>query len=550
MGDRGATTEKPRRRVPRVLLVALLPALLYANTLVNSFQYDDVHYIQNNRYVHSLSGVGHFFVSSRLMSNIPLSGYRPLTMSSFALNYAVGADSPFGYHLVNVALHVLNTLLVYAVALALMRAFEVSRGSDAALAAALLFACHPVNTQPVNYISARSTLLAGGFSLLCFLLYARRREPAGTFGKAAVWAGSLAAYACALLSKEEAVALPGLLAAYELCRLRLRIDKAKAMRILFSLLPFIVLTLGFIVFVVRILGIVGDTAQARGVGENLLTQAGALFFYLKLLALPTTLSIDHVVATASSILDPAVMASVIGAVVILVGPVLLVRSMPVVPFGIWWFALALVPSSTLVALKLVVNEQRLYLPAVGILFISGAAFGAALDRVSTADRQGLRRALVCGLAAVLVVFGALTVRRNAQWRTPFSLWTSALEEYPDSARANTQMANLYIEMGRFDAALEAAKKAVEAAPDVSEARMALAVAYSRLGLQTEALEQARAAVDLNPASTDAQTMLGAVYARLGRYREAEAAWERALELDPENVEARENLEKLKKGGKG
>ena len=543
MTHRSGTTEKTSKSV--LLALALLPAVLYANTLANSFQYDDFSLILNNLYVHSLSGIGHFFVSPQLISNVPLSGYRPLTMATFVLNYAVGGESTMGYHLVNVAIHIVNTLLVYAVSLVLMRTFEIGRSRNAALVVALLFASHPINTQPVNYISGRSTLLVGCFSLLCFLLYARSREKAGTTAGNIALAGSLAAYLCALLSKEEAVAAFGLLAAYELCRFRLQIDGKRLREIFFGLLPFMIMTAGFLVFVVRILGIVGDTAQARGVWENLLTQARVFFIYMRMIAFPTNLSIDHVVATSTSLFEPAALASAIGVIAVLVGSVFLVRSVPAVPFGIWWMMIVLTPSSTLIALKLVLNEQRLYLAAAGIMFIAGAGFAKAVGLAHAKGQDGVRRALVCGFAVVLAVSAALTVRRNAQWRDPMSLWGSALEKYPDSARANTQVAVNYLKINMLEEALAAAKKAVEAAPEVVEVRVVLSTAYSRAGLAEDALAHARAAVDLNPASTAAQTAMGVAYAKLGRLGEAEAAWQRAVEIDPQTVEARENLENLK-----
>jgi hypothetical protein len=538
MADRNGPTEKINRRV--VLALALFPALLYANTLWNSFHYDDIFLILKNSHVREFSGVGHFFVSPELISDLPLSGYRPLTMTSFSLNYAVGGGRAAGYHLVNVAIHVANVLLVYAVALALMRAIAVSRSRYAALAVALLFAAHPINTQPVNYISGRSTLLVGFFSLLCFLLFARSREEGRAGRRAALVAGSLAAYLCALLSKEEAVALPGLLAAYEFCRARFRLDGASIRRIVVGLLPFAALTLVFLVFVVQIMGIVGDTRQARGVGENLLTQAKVLFIYIKMIALPTNLSIDHVVPACKSLFEPVAAASALGVVVLLGGSLLLARSAPIVPFGLWWMAITLIPSSTLVALKLVLNEQRLYVAAIGLLFMAGAGFGKALDHPG----RGLQRALFGGLAALLLVCSALTVRRNAEWRDPLTVWSSALEKYPDSARANTQVASEYLKMDRVEDALALAKRAVEISPDVIEARLVLTKAYSQSGLYEDALEQARAAVDIDPLSTDARTELGTAYAELERWGEAEAAWKRAIELDPRNNDARANLERL------
>ncbi len=543
MTGQSSSSDIKRGNLLPACALALLPALLYANTLGNSFQYDDTHFILNNLYVHSLSGIGHFFASPNLISNVPLSGYRPLTMGSFVLNYAMNGASPMGYHLVNIMIHILNTLLVYGVSLVIMRAFEIKRNRHAALAVALLFAVHPINTQSVNYVFGRTSLLVGCFSLACVLLYARGREAAGTSRGTIMLVGSLAVYLCALFSKEEAVAVPCLLLVYELCRHRLRINTKKAVNIFLVLLPFLILTVGFIAFVTFGLRIIGDTPQPRGVWENLLTQARSVFLYMKLIAFPANLSIDHEVGTLSSILEPAAMASVIGAVAMLAGSLLFVRRAPVVPFGVWWFAFALAPSSTLVALKLIMNEQRMYLAAIGIMFIAGAGFAVGLERAAKAN--GRRRALVCGFALVLIILAALTVHRNTQWRTPLSIWADALAKYPASLRANTQIANIYLRMERYEDALKAAKKAAEVGPDIVEARSVLASVYSEMGLQHEALVEARAAVDLKPISSDAQATLGTVYARLERYQEAEAAWERAIEINPQNDEARQNLETLK-----
>ncbi len=546
MENHSANSESLREKVAPILLLTFVPALLYANTLGNAFQYDDSAFILKNTYVHSVSNIGHFFTSPRLISNIPLSGYRPLTMASFALNYSLGGENPEGYHLTNVLIHVANTLLVYAVSLCLMTAFGTRQRRVAAFAIALLFACHPVNTQPVNYISGRSTLLVGGFSLLSVLLYVLfSRAQASRFRIALVWVGSLLAYIMALLSKEEAVVLPALLGAYEICRFRFRLERRSITTICLSLLPYVIITAGFLALVVNVLGIVQDTPQSRSLAENLLTQAKAFFIYLRLLALPTKLSIDHVVPVSRSLADPAALTAVAGVAAILAGSVLLARTHPVVPFGVWWFFFSLAPTSTLVALKLIVNEQRLYLAAVGIMFMVGAGFATLFRRLTERKRLSARRCLIAAWLAVLILFGVLTVRRNMEWSTPHSLWASALAAYPASARANTELAYICIEEGRLHDALERAKKAVESAPDVAEPRIALATVYSRLGRNEAALEEARLAVNMNPRLATAQNILGTVYARLGRTGEAQAALERALELDPEYSEARQNLQLLR-----
>jgi cytochrome c-type biogenesis protein CcmH/NrfG len=297
--------------------------------------------------------------------------------------------------------------------------------------------------------------------------------------------------------------------------------------------------------VIRVMGIVGDTEPARGLGENLLTQAKVVFLYLKMIALPIGLSIDHVAPTLTSPLQPIALVSILGVIALVGASLFLARKAPIVTFGIWWPLIALVPTSTLIALKLVMNEQRLYAAAVGVLLIAGAGFATVLSKADEAERRRLGRAAICLFVAILAIFSALTIRRNVEWRDPRSLWMSALEEYPDSMRANAQIASQYLKMDRPEAALPHAEKAVEAGPDVVETQITLARALSGIGSHKQALTHARVAVDLDPDSSDARSCLGAIHARLERWDEAETAWRTALELNPNNEDARFNLERLR-----
>jgi len=543
--SRTAGTEKTRKGVFIFLALALLPALVYANSLLNSFHYDDNSYILGNEYVHSLARIPHFFVSPRLISNVPLSGYRPLTMTTFALNYAAGANNPFGYHLVNVLIHVANTLLVFALATATMRAFQVPYEKHAAVAVAAVFAIHPINTQSVNYISARSSLLVGGFSLLCILLYIKKYEGAESTKENRLLLGSLLAYGGALLSKEEAVAVPGVLAFFELCRLRAPFDQRKLAQAMLSLAPFFLLTLAFLVYVTYGLGVIGDTPQARSLEENLLTQAKSIFIYVKMILAPLNLSVDHTIPVSSSILDPGALAAVLVLTAILAGSLSLVYLAPAVSLGVWWFILILVPTSTLVALKLIVNEQRIYVAGVGLFLAGSAALASAVKKREREGAGQMKKLLAAALLLVLLLYSGITVYRNTQWRTPAALWSDALKKYPHSVRANTILANLHLEKNEPERALPLAEKAAGLGPDIIETRLVLARTYSRLGRQDEALQNARAAVDINPASSEAQTLLGVVYARLEQYKEAEMAWQTAVEFDSQNAEARENLRELR-----
>jgi protein-S-isoprenylcysteine O-methyltransferase Ste14 len=134
-----------------------------------------------------------------------LPSYRPLVMATYALNYAWGRTDPTGYHVVNIGLH------LAAVCLVILLVWNLTADRLAAFFGGLLFALHPIQTEAVNYITARSSVLYGAASLVAVVLFIRyRRSP-----RSGMLAWASLSYAAALLSKEAAVIVPALLVGYD-----------------------------------------------------------------------------------------------------------------------------------------------------------------------------------------------------------------------------------------------------------------------------------------------------------------------------------------------
>ena len=151
-------THGTRQRWQAAVLTIVVCAT-YANSLQGSFQYDDFHSIVRNVSVRDLGNLPAFFTDPETFSaDAAKAMYRPVLLSSFALNYALHGYDVAGYHAVNVILHLTCVLLLWRLARCLTT-------TGPALAAALLFAAHPLTAEPVNYISSRSELLLGVFFL-------------------------------------------------------------------------------------------------------------------------------------------------------------------------------------------------------------------------------------------------------------------------------------------------------------------------------------------------------------------------------------------------
>ena len=198
-----------------VLFLVLLAALPYLNTLTNAFVYDDRQQVLENPYIHSFRYLGRIFGSTVWTfegAQGATNYYRPLMTFAYLLAYKAFGLIPFGFHLMNLALHIAVVLLVFAVAERLFRDRLLS------LIAAGLFALHPIHTESVAWIAGITDLELSVFFLLTFLLYLRLSKTESESTAAPSWLSYipiLIAYLFCLLSKEQALVLPALLIVYE-----------------------------------------------------------------------------------------------------------------------------------------------------------------------------------------------------------------------------------------------------------------------------------------------------------------------------------------------
>ena len=410
---------KNRGWVPLAVLL-LAVALTYANSLDNPFHYDDQHAIVDNPHLRHLGNIPAFFVDPSLFSVDPENGmFRPLLLVSLALNYAWGQHDTLGYHLVNLLLHMGSVLLVYGLGRRLF-----GHGLPAWLAA-LLFGLHPINSESLNYISARSELMAGLGFLLGLWLHSRREQGIGAALAVA------AAYAAALMSKSVAIVLPLVLLAWDFWVAGRRPDWRR-----YGLLAGVAATY---------LWALGELLRrasldpVRPYAEQFWTQIKALAFYGKLLLMPYGLSVDHQFLISSSFFDPYAGAAFI-AVGSVVGLVLTWRH-PKGVFLLWWWGIALLPASAL-PLNVLVNEHRLYTASAAFAL----ALGGALWRLG---RPALW--IGCGLG---LCYGVATGQRNVVWSDGVSLWSEAAARAPLMARPHIVLAELLADRGQLQ---EAAK---------------------------------------------------------------------------------------------
>jgi len=516
------------------LVITLLIFLAYSNSFQNSFQYDDFHVLVKNPAVKDSAYCHQFFLNPQLGSGTikETSGYRPLLMVSFALNYYLGGSNVFGYHLVNFILHTLCAILVFFISLLFFRlssnedGSNPTRGQLTALFAGLVFALHPVQTESVTYITGRSSLMTALFFLAAFWFYVQH----GLSGKNRHLLLSSCSYACALLVKEAAVTLLLVLIIFDLLFPLGRTWKKR----FFSLLPYLFLSTIYIILRIHFFGFLQNGSQPiRPFYQNLLTQPRAWVHYLGTLLLPLNLNVDYDFSIAHSVFENQVIFSIIILTVVAAVIWKISKTSRVVAFFGLWFAANLMPTNSVIPLQDVVTDRWLYLPSVGYAVIMAvAAEWVFRVKVRSGSRAGhLVFFFLCAL--VVEVYGFATVLRNFTWTSYWTLWEDAVAKSPNKSRPHLALGVALNQVGRGGEAIEELRKAADLNPKAGEPHLNLGYIYFGQGKLEEAIQAFQKAIVLSPRLLpEGHNNLGTVYLRQGRKAEGVRELQLALAERP------------------
>ncbi len=441
---------------------------------------------------------------------------RPLTYLTFWLNYQTGGQDPLGYHAVNLLLHLGAVMLAYE---CLRRPLP----ARAALAAAALFAVHPLQAEAVNYVWGRSIVLA---ALLCFasLLCWITGRP---------WA-AVACFAAALLAKEECAAFPLVLLVLLWKRPgRDGFDRPGGLSHIIVMLGLAVAAGARAAYAAAV--IPGSQAGLRaGISpwKYLLAQGPVVLRYLRLLIVPQGFTADPDIHVPTVWVGAVAWAAIVG-----LGVVLWQYGRPGAgrtnPWATWLLAglILLLPSSSVFPAADLAADRRMYLPILGF----AAAAGWFLTRAKSN-----------AVAAVVVVaLTGISVARTEVWMTEERLWREAVRRAPEKVRPKIQLAR--------------AVPAAEALELLAEARRlapynpAVAAETGKIllseGQAAAALEEFGRALALDPLDARNFNNRGVALEALWQTEAARQDFERALRLDPGLMDARQNLEKLPPPGR-
>ncbi|MBI1353223.1 MAG: tetratricopeptide repeat protein [Acidobacteria bacterium] len=484
-------------------LIVLLALFLHSGSLNAPFVFDD----------HSLPGdpaIGRADGWVDILANPART--RPLTYLTFWINERLQGFHPWAFHATNLLVF---GLLLGVTALLYRRLLP----PVAAVAALVVFALHPLQTEAVAYVFARSGLLAALFTALAWLAWTAERR----------WQ-AVGCFVLAMLAKEEAAAFPVFLAGYEV------FWRKRSLRGLLA--PLGAMVAAVALFAARLFYAIEKTPGAGAGSEAgdltpwsyLLTQGRAVWLYLRLLIAPYGQNFDRD-WQASTSLDLAT-ATAWTALLALVGLGLwFVRRWPEI---YWWLGglLLLTPTSSVLPLADLTAERRMLLPMLSF----SLGVGLLLQRLP-------RRATAAAVLALAVTLGALTVRRTNVWRTEETLWRDAAAKSPNKVRPKLQLARALESGGavRLDERRSLIDEARRLEPTNPLPLAELGVFELQLNDPAQALKAFEQALELSPEDSQIRANIGSSLWLLGRRVEAVEAFRTALALDPCNFDARNNL---------
>jgi hypothetical protein len=566
------------KRLVHLAIVFLLGLVVYSNTFNGPFQWDEDTFIKNNPVVKDFS----YFLNPSLAKGEYYGSLaeRYVGFLTFALNYRIHGLDVTGYHVFNLAIHILNAVLVYFFVVLTFRTpfLESSSLSDKSgyigLLAALLFVSHPVQIEAVTYIFQRFASLVTLFSLLSVVMYIKARlavqAPAngvqGTEPKEEQLAGSarralffylfsLVSAILAMKTKENAFTLPMTIMLYEFLFFR----GSGKVRVAF-LLP---LSFTLLIIPTTLLATAGHmTAHVNSAAnvysfdptattyrdiprwDYFITQARVLITYIRLLFLPINQDIDYDYPVFHSLTATPVFFSFLFLSVIFCSiPYLLYRSrrrkdLRLVAFGLAWFFITISVESSIQPIPQVIDEYRMYLPLAGAMTAAAASLFLLKERVRSRNTAA---AAILLLVCMTLVLSTAAYTRNSLWKTQISLWEDTVAKSPRKATPHINLGVAYHLAGELNKAIRQYQLALRLEPFRKEPYYYLCDAYAKKAQADAAISYCHIALSINPYNTQCHYNLGCMFLKKGLLVNARNELEIVMQQAPDFSPAKQLL---------
>jgi len=525
-----------RRIDPDLILVLTLLVfglVAYSNSFAGSFQYDDRLHILRNEAFTDLTDVSKIYHYGK---------GRFLPYLTLAFNYKISKFDPISYHTFNFFIHYVAAIFLYFLLLEIFKTpgmqglqLNIPQRLGAFLAAGIFF-LHPLQTESVTYIIQRSESMAGMFYLATLFFYLKAR---GTGARRDLWGYGLLAgisAVCAAFSKETAMTLPAMILVMEIFFFETSIKDLLGKKLFWLMVTPAAVILSFKLQPLIRTGFVHDPGPGLSFTRKqyILTQFSVLLTYLQLFFWPANQNVDWDYPLATSLLSLQTLTSFLLLLLLLILAFFAYGRLRLVSLGIIAFFITLAPTSSIIPLRDVIFEHRMYL---AVAFLAMACVQLCSHIFARIGERSPRSQLmvVCALIIVLFpLFSGLTHARNRVWLNQLSLWEDAAKKSPSKARVRKNYGKglLSVAYGSSEQAKREFEAAIKLAPHWAAPYHDLAVCYWREGDYQRAVILGLEAIQRQPKYKDALYLLGTSYKKLHQWDKAREYLERLITTSP------------------
>lgn len=510
----------------KLLLVALIAitAIIYFKSLNNELinTWDDHGYVTENPDIRTLHGDSVGYTIKNTFSSYVLGNYHPITMLSYCFEYAKYKLNPKPYHVTNLVIHILNTLLV------VWFIWLLTQQQWVAFITALLFAIHPMHVESVAWVSERKDVLYTFFSLaaLCtYILYLKKEDMKWRY-----YIYTLLLFSVALLSKAMAVSVPIAFFAVDYF-----FGRKFNSKIIMEKVPFLLLSL--------IIGLVAIGAQKSAsaldgivnynFADRILFGCYALMTYLWKIILPINMTCYYnypVKINGSYPIAYSIAPFIIAALGFLIYKSIRFGKDVVFGFGFFLITIVLVLQILPVG-DAIIADRFTYIPYIGLFFIIARWINSVLEN-KTGKLQSLQMPVIGLFTVFVIAFCYMTIQQTKVWHDSVSLWSNAIKNYDKAAKSYNNRGLTYYQTKQYDKALADFSRTIQLVDNYTDAHYNRGVVYFTLKQYEAALADYNIALQQNPKFAKAYNNRGNIYHLLGKYNEAVADYNAAIYNNP------------------
>jgi len=484
-----------KKNIVIFFILFFINLIVYYNSLNNNFIWDDIVLIVSNKNLDSVKNFlkiidKDFFYDDKEEYSNKRGYYRPVITFSYFVDNQLWGKKPFGFHLTNLIIHFLNSLLIYFIIKHLTKQFSV------ALLTSIFFSIHPIHIQSVSWISGRTDLISAFFCLLSFYTFILFKNKKNNF---ILFIFSLISFLLSVFSKEMTLIFPFLLLIY--LYLFHSVNKKRFLSDVKYIFPFFIISSFYFIFRLFIIRL-NLTITSMDERIKLLNT----FFikgipnYLFDLLFPFNLNFYKIINIVQLNIYTITLSFLIFVICIII--ILLIKDKRL-KFFYLFFLIFLIPLSNII--KISTPEQFIfpyairfmYIPSITVCFFISYIFLKLYNRFSK-----IKVIISFSIILLIILFSITIIKTNRVFKDEESFYKYCYEKNPNSITIAENLGVYYYEQKEYDKAIKYLKEAIRIEPDNIEAYYKLSVIYITLQQYKEGYNYCQRAYKLAPNKPD------------------------------------------------